>query len=570
MKWNLAHAPNNECVGKIYKTVSDIESAGFDIIPAAVPGCLELDLMTAEEIYFSANTLKVQEFENQHLWYFTRLTAAPGEYLRFEGIDTFADIYINGELKAGSDNMFLPVEVDLPAGECEIVVRIKPTMIEARKYASPAGSNALAYTYPSLYVRKAAHMFGWDIMPRIVSAGLWKEVKLLKRKPDRLKEVFFATHSVSETSAHMRFHVNAALSGDYARDYSVKVKGVCGGSGFSFEKRLWHNTDAHNFTIENPKLWNPRNYGDPNLYDTVVTLLYKGEVKDEYRLKVGVRTVELIRTDATDMDGNGDFCFKVNGKRVFVLGTNHVPLDAFHCNDPSRTEKFFELLDDIGCNALRCWGGNVYESDRFYDLCDELGIMVWQDFAMGCAVYPQDCLFAEKIEREATYQVKRLRNHPSVILYAGDNEGDICYRDWIGFRRDPGNNFITRQVLKRVCESQDYTRPYLPSSPFVSPAVTAGGVMPEEHLWGPRDYFKGAYYKDTFCHFASETGYHGFPSPESLRRFLREPEKIFNDDGTPTEEYLVHAASPETDPNAPFAYRIRLAYNQVLTLFGGV
>ncbi|MBP5739064.1 MAG: glycoside hydrolase family 2, partial [Abditibacteriota bacterium] len=246
------------------------------------------------------------------------------------------------------------------------------------------------------------------------------------------------------------------------------------------------------------------------------------------------------------------------------------PLDAFHCNDPGRTEKFFELLDDIGCNALRCWGGNVYESDRFYDLCDELGIMVWQDFAMGCAVYPQDCLFAEKIEREATYQVKRLRNHPSVILYAGDNEGDICYRDWIGFRRDPGNNFITRQVLKRVCESQDYTRPYLPSSPFVSPAVTAGGVMPEEHLWGPRDYFKGAYYKDTFCHFASETGYHGFPSPESLRRFLREPEKIFNDDGTPTEEYLVHAASPETDQDAPFAYRIRLAYNQVLTLFGGV
>ena len=174
MKWNLAHAPNNECVGKIYKTVSDIESAGFDIIPAAVPGCLELDLMTAEEIYFSANTLKVQEFENQHLWYFTSLTADKGEYLRFEGIDTFADIYVNGELKASSDNMFLPVEVDLPAGECEVVVRIKPTMIEARKYASPAGSNALAYTYPSLYVRKAAHMFGWDIMPRIVSAGLWK------------------------------------------------------------------------------------------------------------------------------------------------------------------------------------------------------------------------------------------------------------------------------------------------------------------------------------------------------------------------------------------------------------
>ncbi len=134
---------------------------------------------------------------------------------------------------------------------------------------------------------------------------------------------------------------------------------------------------------------------------------------------------------------------------------------------------------------------------------------------------------------------------------------------------DPNSNSLTREVLKHCVELHDYARPYLPSSPYISEAAYLGkGLMPEDHLWGPRDYFKGPYYKDTFCHFASETGYHGFPSPKSLRSFLENPEKIFGADGVPTDEYLVHAASMELDPNAPYAYRIKLAYDQVVTLFG--
>ena len=252
-----------------------------------------------------------------------------------------------------------------------------------------------------------------------------------------------------------------------------------------------------------------------------------------------------------------------------MLGTNWVPLDAFHSQDPKRLDQALALLDDIGCNMVRCWGGNVYESDTFYDFCDAHGILVWQDFAMGCSVYPHDSEFMERLSKEAVYQIKRLRNHPALALWAGDNENDQALYDWNGFVRNPNHNILTRQLLPELVRMHDYARPFLPSSPYISEEVFAGnGLMPENHLWGPRDYFKGDYYKNTFCHFASETGYHGFPAVSSLKRFLRRPEVIFHEEGTPTAEYLVHATCMEAKPDANYAFRIRLAYDQVVTLFG--
>lgn len=306
------------------------------------------------------------------------------------------------------------------------------------------------------------------------------------------------------------------------------------------------------------------------MYDTTVELFYKGKLCDTYELNIGVRTVKLNRTDFTDEDGSGEFSFEINGKKIFVLGTNWVPLDALHSKDAKRLDKALELLDDIGCNMVRCWGGNVYESDEFFDFCDRKGIMVWQDFAMACAIYPQEEKFTHMIENEAVYQVKRLRNHSSLVLWAGDNEVDGAYAGgWFGVQRDPNNNIITRNVIKGVLENHDLSRPYLPSSPFVSEAAYKNKrILPEDHLWGPRDYFKGDYYRNTKCHFASETGYHGFPSPKSLEKFLKNPECVFNENFTPTDEYLIHAAGVETDSNSPYAYRIKLAYDQIVTLFG--
>ena len=579
MEWKIAYAHHECCCEKEYCTISGLEKSGFNVLPASVPGNFEIDLMKAgqlEDLYFGTNTLEAQKLEDVHVWYYTKVRIEKKEqYLRFEGIDTFSDIYINGKLVKSTDNMFLAydVEADWILGENEVVVHIKPMMLEARKYTSPALCFAMRYNFPTLYVRKAAHMVGWDIMPRIVSAGLWKEVHICEKKTDSIEEVYFVTNEIEELEngkkkAQVRCYIHTNLSGVFATAYKVRIEGQCDDSRFVKEQTLWHNTDSLFFEVEDCKLWWPKKAGEQHLYDVTVTLLRGETVCDTYQFHTGIRTVELERTEITDKDGNGEFCFKVNGKKIFILGTNWVPLDAFHSNDKNRLPKALELLDEIGCNMVRCWGGNVYESDEFFEHCDRQGILVWQDFAMGCAVYPDEDLFAKRLEEEAIYQIKRLRNHPALALWAGDNECDIAL-GWAGIKQNPNHNRLTREVLRRSVELHDYSRPYLPSSPYISNAAFhKEGLSPEDHVWGPRDYFKGDYYKNTFVHFASETGYHGFPSPESLKKFLKQPEKLWEAEGVATDEYLVHAASMETDPEAPYAYRIKLAYDQVITLFG--
>ena len=578
-EWKLAFAHARDCRGRQISCIADIDASGFDTVPAAVPGNFELDLVRAGKLadpYFSTNTLALQALEDVHLWYYTTFSLDRADQkLHFGGIDTFADIYVNGALTATTDNMFLPCDVAkyLRVGENELVVHIRPTMQEARRYDIPALCFALPYNYSSLYIRKAAHMFGWDIMPRIVSGGLWKPVTLEPLRADALREVYFCTSSIDRERrmAHMRVCLNATLSGDFCTEYSVRVHGACGDSRFDVRQVLWNHGYQFNFDIPDCRLWWPKNYGAPDLYDTVVELWRGEELCDRRKLSVGVRTVELVLSDSTP-ERVGDFCFCVNGKRIFVLGTNWVPLDAFHSRDEERLDRALALLDDLGCNAVRCWGGNVYESDRFYDFCDRHGILVWQDFAMGCAAYPEDEEFLARLVREVTYQIKRLRNHPSLALFAGDNECDGARRQWSGFLRDPNENRITRELLPRLVRTHGFTVPYLPSSPYISEHAHKSGLpLPENHLWGPRDDFKGKYYRGAVCRFASETGYQGIPSPASLRRFLAHPETIFEEGtATPTAEYIVHAASPEARPDAKYAYRIGLTVRQIATLFGKV
>ncbi len=573
--WELAYCENRKCETLEIRSRADIERLGFPVIPAEVPGNFETDMMRAgllPDLFFSENTLLAQRLENLHLWYMTEVDVAdPSSVLHFEGVDTVAEVFVNGKFVGGHDNMFTAFELspDFRVGKNELLVHIRPVCIAARDHVLPPSSTSQRYNYPSMVYRKAGHMFGWDIMPRIVSGGIWKPVTLKPKKSNYIRDVYAATVSLGGGWAGVNLHYSVAVDGDFTTEYSIKVRGTCRDSSFSCEDVLWHTDGLIRFSVKNPYLWWPKNCGSPDLYDVTVELYRGGEPCDCYRFNLGIRQIRLISEDMNPDGTGGEFRFEVNGKKVFILGTNWVPVSPFHGSDGERYPKALALLDDIGCNMVRCWGGNVYESDTFYDFCDRHGILVWQDFSMGCACYPNDERSMRQLEEEAVFQIKRLRNHASLALWAGDNECDAAATGWNGVRIDPGQNLLTRQVLKRAVMTWDYARCYLPSSPYISENAYRDHLpLQEDHLWGPRDYFKGDYYRNARCHFASETGYHGFPSVDSLRTFLKEPEKLFDENGNTTREYLVHAACMEPREGAPYAYRIKLAYKQVVTLFG--
>lgn len=584
--WRLLLAPHADVIKNGFEPleIAELESAPYLKIPATVPGCMELDLHAAglaPDPYFGTNPLEYQQYENRHLWYYTTFDCedfeANGLFLRFEGIDTVATVYVNGIAQGYTDNMLISHEIevtgDLREQGNELIVHIEPTQIAARDVELTPLNRTQYYNQASLAYRKAAYMFGWDIMPRFVSGGLWKPVYLVKKSDERLEQCYLYTTKVDPATktANLTAFVEFKTDADLLSDLRITVDGVCGDSTFHKEKRPYHVFENISLKLENAKLWYPKNYGEQHLYEVTFRLWRGDTLLDEKSFRFGVRVIELERTSVLDEKGNGKFGFIVNGQRVFCLGTNWVPLDAFPCRHKKRLPAALSLLGDSGCNMVRCWGGNVYEDDAFYDFCDENGILIWQDFGMGCAIYPENDFFLEALKVEAISVVKRLRNHAALALWAGDNEIDIFVKSWMRGKADPNDNPATRRVLPFVVRNYDIMRPYIPSSPYVDAvAFDKGGRLTEDHLWGPRDYFKGKYYKGARSCFASEIGYHGCPSPDSLKKYISAgnlyPMLDEKDRGTP--EYLVHAASMDTDPGSPYAYRIPLMVKQVRTLFG--
>lgn len=584
--WKCACIGHNEQLNKklVIHSAEDVAAAGLDVIDATVPGNFELDLYNAGKIddpYFADNVYSMQDFENQHIFYWRdfeyRGDSTKENVIIFEGIDTFAEIYINGQLIGKTDNMLIEHKFEvtdaLLSGKNDIFVHILPAAVAEREYQNPVGSNYMKYNAGSMYVRKAPHMYGWDIMPRILSAGIWRDVGIQQLQPDRIDEVYITTNSVDMINGNASVTVafNLTLSGDLYRDYEVCVKGVCGDSTFEGTTRIFNNSGEIRIYPQNCKFWWPKGLGEPNMYDVTVSLTYKGKEVAQKQIRYGIRQIKLINTGVTDCEGGGKFQFNVNWKDVFMLGTNWVPADAFHSNDVNRLPRMLELLDDVGCNMVRCWGGNVYENDMFYDFCDSHGIMVWQDFSMACAIYPMDNTFFDIMRREITAVVKRLRNHSCIALWAGDNECDLSIAGgWQGIKRNPNEvNIITRKVIPEILSMHDYIRPYLPSSPYVSNEAYEKGIkyLTEDHLWGPRDYFRSNYYNNSLCHFVSEIGYHGMVSPDSVKKFIS-ADKIwpYKDN----QQWLAHATTSERGANVPYSYRIELMAKQIRELFGTV
>jgi len=312
--------------------------------------------------------------------------------------------------------------------------------------------------------------------------------------------------------------------------------------------------------IDNPRLWWPRGYGDASLYTVKMELLRDGVAVDTREDTIGIRRIEIDHV--MKAGDEGEFLIRVNGVRILAKGSNWVPLDAMHSRDAARYERALSLFAEMGCNIVRCWGGNVYEDHAFFDLCDRYGLLVWQDFAMACAVYPQDDAFYRMIEAEAEAVITKLRNHPSILLWAGDNEVDETYVGKRFATEENRYNAITREVLPRCVRTHDPYRKFLPSSPYI-PAGSLRYDVPEQHNWGARAYFKDDFYKHTKAHFISECGYHGCPSPESLAKFLPR-DKLW-----PYTNSAWDTHNTDNLMNVPRSYnRNRLMADQVAILLG--
>jgi len=588
--WRLAYGEHG-VIDHDLTCVSDMTAAGLPVVSAKVPGNFELDLERAgvvDEIYYGTNILDIQKFENYHMFYSRTFEYSPDEkysdVLFFEGLDCFAEVFIDGRKIGECNNMLIEQVFEIPkelltAGTHELFIHITPAAVAAREIDLSPYVHAMRYSWDSLYVRKAPHMYGWDIMPRAVSGGIWKHVYIDRRPKNRIDDVFMYTNSVKGNGgdAVVTFSYNTKILTGDIRKYKIRIFGKCGdNSAFEGAAKMWHTSGEMRVTVHSAQLWYPRNYGDANLYSITAELYYDDEFIDRASFESGIRIVELNRTSTTDADGNGEFCFIVNGKKIFAMGTNWVPVDAFHSRDEERLPEILPMLDDIGCNIVRCWGGNVYENDLFYDYCDAHGIIVWQDFAMACAVYPQDANFCKMLEAEVTSVVKRLRNHPSIALWAGDNECDQAYSwNYGGYAgtNDPNKNVLTRKVIPEVLRNHDFTRPYLPSSPYIDEyAYSSGSAISEDHLWGSREYFKSDYYMNAVCHFASEMGYHACASPESLAKYIPK-ESLWAYAGSIVDDpnWIAHCASPEVEKaESPYYYRIGLMYRQVRTMFGDI
>ena len=573
--------------------------AGIDYrtIPATVPGNVELDLLAAgivENPEVGSNVYALRPWEGFQWRYSRTFVTPPHEAedcleLDFGGIDCYAEIWLNGRHLASNDNMLIPCKTEVsgllqPIGaENRLEVYIRSTVLEVRKAFPPVFSYNWGRT-EAPWVRKAAHSFGWDIMPRLVSAGLWRSVRLNIERPVHIRDVHWTTRrlDVAAGTADIAMDYVLALPVDYQED-AVTAEILLSYQGETvWQERFPVRTHAfrHRTTLSGVHFWWPRGFGDPALYEAVFRLCdADGYVLDEDRRRIGIRTIRLQRSEVHTPSRPGDFRFIVNGEPVFIKGSNWTPMDALHSRDPQHLARTFALVTDLNCNMLRCWGGNVYEDEPFYEMCDAAGVMIWQDFSMGCTAYPQTLDFQQRLERELYTVVRRLRNHPCIALWAGNNEDDVLIADgdFKAYRPDPNRDRVTREIIPSVLFDLDPTRDYLPSSPYWSPELVrehySAKALPEDHLWGPRGYYKDPFYAASNPLFASETGYHGMPCRESLEQMFS-PGCVYPwtdvDHFVWNEEYKTKAVRKWKEDNDRDANRNDLMVKQVRILFGDV
>ena len=526
---------------------------------AKVPGVVHLDLMAnnlIDDPYYALNERGMQWIDKEDWEYKTTFNVLPeilekqNIFLRFKGLDTFADVYLNEEKILTADNMFREWEVDVKG-------KLKPEENTIRIYFhSPTGTALKAYLkepFPyisnndqshhggffdmtvSMFARKAGYHFGWDWGPRLATSGIWRPLFVEAWNDIRIDDIYFRQQEVTMKNAALFTEIDLSAS-TAMKGLEILIKDVSTGEIYTSDKVDIDKGDHKlklNFTIKNPKLWWSNGLGEPNLYTFRTELKHDGKLIGSKDVTTGLRSIKLIR----DKDDAGrSFYFELNGKPVFMKGANYIPCDVFlpRVTD-SLLHKTLSDAKEANMNMIRIWGGGIYEEDSFYEMCDRMGLMVWHDFMFACAIYPAKDEFLENIKQEAIYNVKRLRNHPSIVLWCGNNEVQECwFSEWGNWRSrytvqqqhiiwEGQNLHLFDTVLRQIVD--EYTElPYTPTSPFSRYDGVAQGNEGDLHFWevwfalNPVDT-----YNQTRGRFFSEYGFQSFPTMETIHTFTQEP-----------------------------------------------
>lgn len=590
-EWQLAYFPQPD-----FSEVRDLKDVPADAptLAATVPGDAFLELERAKVVpplFVGTNVWAMRTWENVQ-WLYRKTFAAPTfdakaerATLRFGGLDTLADVFLNGERIGTAENMQVAHAFDvtdrLRQGEAnEVAVLFRSPVREAEKFTFDTHGFHGSGSVESEPLRKACHQFGWDIFPRLVSAGIWRDVTLSVESRARVEDVYWITRRIDRAKRTATLRVEFRTVLPFRERLGGKYRITLARDGREALRREWPlETVAtrREFGLGDVDFWWPKSYGAPALYEAKVEVVggASGKVIAADVRKIGVRTIALERDDVYSAERPGEFLFRVNGEKIYCRGSNWVPLDMMHSRDAAHTIPTLELFSDLNCNMVRVWGGGVYESDAFYDYCDANGILVWQDFMTGCGCFPQDDAYAAVTDAEIRQVLLRLRNHPAIALWAGNNENDQFmigeYRGTV--KIDPNVERNSRVTIPRVCWELDPVRPYLPSSEYYSPDVVAGLAKPSEnHLWGARGYYKVPFYTNSPAHFVSEMGYHGMPNRSTLERMMTKDGLYpFKDAKFTPESWNDEYQCKASRPFATGDYgrtRNHLMTNQVKLMFG--
>lgn len=518
-------------------------------LPAEVPGTVHSDLLRHKLLpdpFFGTNEKLIQWVENRNWHYKTTFNISKEQLnydaaeMFFEGLDTYADVYLNGALLLKSDNMFVGYTKDvkklLRKGENRLQILFHSPITKLLPQWESTGFN-----YPadndhhekklSIFTRKAPYSYGWDWGIRMVTSGIWRPVTLTFYNSAKIEDVHIQQLSLSDEKAEILHttEVTSVVDGKF----SINIEYQLNGKSVSCLIKETEMVKGKNMVkipleVEKPLRWMPLGWGEPTLYTVKTTVSNSEGIVSEKTQRFGFRTVRLVN----EKDTHGkSFYFEVNGQPIYAKGANYIPQDAILTNvTDTRYRQLFSDMMAANMNMVRVWGGGTYESDLFYNLADENGILVWQDFMFGCTTYPHDETFLNRVREETEYNIKRLRNHACIAMWCGNNEILEGMHEWgwnkrytseVYNRMFDGYDILFRDLLPAQVEKFDHGRSYIHGSPLSStwgkPYSWANGDSHNWGVWYGRKPFES--FDTETGRFMSEFGFQAFPEMKTIARF---------------------------------------------------